>query len=164
MDTQEDDFIRVFIWILVLLVFFTMVIILIARAIGLNENSGPMTDKDVHLRTAPYGAVIISGQPSELIPVPMTTPPPKPVALVSKPPVMDGQTLYAPCAACHASGIAGAPIAGDSAAWATRLAGGFDGILQNATNGIRGMPARGGQAYSDEQMRVVVQYMVEQSR
>jgi cytochrome c5 len=37
----------------------------------------------------------------------------------------DGATVYnAVCMACHASGAAGAPKAGDKAAWAPRLATG----------------------------------------
>lgn len=56
-----------------------------------------------------------------------------------------GDAVYnAFCAACHATGVAGAPKFGDSTAWAPRIAQGYDTLLSHAINGIRGMPARGG--------------------
>lgn len=54
---EEEDFARVFAWILGLLVLFTIVIALIARAVGMDENSGPMNDADIDARTKPYGSV-----------------------------------------------------------------------------------------------------------
>lgn len=59
MSTQ-DDFTQVFVWILGLLVLFTIVVALIARSIGMDENSGPMSDKDIDQRTMPYGNVKVA--------------------------------------------------------------------------------------------------------
>ncbi len=59
--SAQDDFTRVFIWILGLLVLFTIVVALIARSIGTDENSGPMSDKDIDRRTMPYGNVKVAG-------------------------------------------------------------------------------------------------------
>ena len=51
------------------------------------------------------------------------------------------------CGTCHGAAAAamGAPAAGDAAAWKTRAdaAGGFDGLLKHAIEGIRAMPPRG---------------------
>ncbi len=58
--SAQDDFTRVFIWVLGLLVFFTIVIALVARSIGLDENSGPMSDRDIDKRTMPYGSVKVA--------------------------------------------------------------------------------------------------------
>lgn len=56
-----------------------------------------------------------------------------------------GEQVYAAvCSACHAAGVLNAPKFGDKAAWAPRLAAGYDHLVSNAINGIRGMPARGG--------------------
>ncbi len=67
------------------------------------------------------------------------------------------------CLACHASGVAGAPKLGDSAAWESRLANGIDGITTSAINGKGAMPPNGGSAYSADQIRAVVEYMLAES-
>jgi len=56
-----------------------------------------------------------------------------------------GNAVYtATCAACHDSGMAGAPKTGDNAAWAARLAQGYDTVVKHAIEGLRAMPAKGG--------------------
>lgn len=52
--------------------------------------------------------------------------------------------LYAQtCKACHANPGSGAPLAGDRAAWAPRLAQGEKTLLDHAINGYKGMPPMG---------------------
>jgi len=59
--------------------------------------------------------------------------------------LQSGEAVYtAACAACHASGAAGAPKTGDAAAWGPRLKQGFDTLVKHATEGFKGMPAKGG--------------------
>ena len=56
-----------------------------------------------------------------------------------------GNTVYvAVCAACHDSGAAGAPKLGDNAGWSARLSQGYDILIKHAIEGIRAMPAKGG--------------------
>ena len=55
-----------------------------------------------------------------------------------------GAVYTATCAACHDSGMAGSPKTGDNAAWAARLAQGYDTLVTHAIAGIRAMPAKGG--------------------
>lgn len=56
-----------------------------------------------------------------------------------------GEQVYtAACAACHNSGAAGAPKMGDAGAWGARIGQGYDTLVSHAINGIRGMPAKGG--------------------
>lgn len=58
-----------------------------------------------------------------------------------------GRAVYdANCAACHATGVAGAPRTGDKAAWSARVAQGYEGLYQSALKGKNGMPAKGGNA------------------
>lgn len=58
-----------------------------------------------------------------------------------------GEEIYqSVCASCHGTGVLDAPKTGDAAAWAPRIAQGFDTLTQNAINGLRGMPPRGGAA------------------
>lgn len=62
-----------------------------------------------------------------------------------------GAEVYkAVCAACHTTGAIGAPKLGDIAGWASRNAQGYDKLVSNAINGIRGMPAKGGNADLDD--------------
>jgi cytochrome c5 len=61
------------------------------------------------------------------------------------------ETVYtAICAACHASGAAGAPKIGDAGAWSARIAQGYDTLVKHAIEGIRGMPAKGGNPDLDD--------------
>jgi len=68
------------------------------------------------------------------------------------------------CAACHASGLAGAPKIGDAAGWGTRIAQGYETLVKHAIEGIRAMPPKGGNPDLDdfEVARAVV-YMTNQS-
>ncbi|WP_312514487.1 c-type cytochrome [Massilia sp.] len=62
-----------------------------------------------------------------------------------------GAAVYAAtCAACHDSGAAGAPKTGDNAGWGARLAQGYDTLIKHAIEGIRAMPAKGGNPDLDE--------------
>jgi cytochrome c5 len=59
--------------------------------------------------------------------------------------LQSGQAVYnAVCIACHGTGAAGAPKAGDAGAWSARIAQGYDTLVQHAVQGIRAMPAKGG--------------------
>ncbi len=75
---------------------------------------------------------------------------------------LDGEALYASagCVACHAAGVAGAPLIGDADAWAPRLEQGVDALYESVFNGKGVMPPRGGSSASDEEIMAVVDYMV----
>ena len=65
--------------------------------------------------------------------------------------LLAGEAVYTNnCAACHATGAAGAPKFGDAAAWGTRIAQGYDVLVKHAIEGIRAMPARGGNPDLDD--------------
>jgi cytochrome c5 len=75
-----------------------------------------------------------------------------------------GQAVYTSvCAACHGTGAAGAPKLGDAGAWSARIGQGYDTLVQHAVQGIRAMPAKGGNPDLDdvEVARAVV-YMANQ--
>lgn len=69
------------------------------------------------------------------------------------------QVFQAQCAACHATGAAGAPKLGDDAAWAARIKTGFDAMLASALKGKNAMPAQGGGDLSDTEIGRGVVYM-----
>jgi cytochrome c5 len=72
------------------------------------------------------------------------------------------------CSVCHGAGIAGAPKFGDKAAWAPRLAEGLDTLYSHAINGYQGkngvMPARGGSAASDDEVKAAVRYITDAAK
>ena len=78
----------------------------------------------------------------------------------------DGESIYKDaCAVCHAAGIAGAPIVGNKEAWAPRIATGKEALYHTALNGKGAMPAKGGRTeLSDDDIKAVVDYMVEQAK
>ena len=88
---------------------------------------------------------------------------PAPSAAAAQPDA--GAAVYArACAACHASGAAGAPKFGDAAAWAPKLKAGLVALQSNAIGGKGAMPPKGGNAsLSDADVRAAVAYMVERS-
>lgn len=68
------------------------------------------------------------------------------------------------CGACHASGKDGAPRIGDANAWSSRASQGLTALTEHAINGIRRMPAHGGNAgVSDIEIERAITYMVNQS-
>ena len=71
-----------------------------------------------------------------------------------------GEQVYtAQCSACHSAGLAGAPKFGDAAAWAPRIAQGYDVLLTSALKGKNAMGAQGGGDYSDIEIGRAVVYM-----
>ncbi|HQO29833.1 MAG TPA: c-type cytochrome, partial [Accumulibacter sp.] len=65
------------------------------------------------------------------------------------------------CNACHGTGAAGAPKAGDKAAWAPRIAAGMPALLESATKGKNAMPPKGGAAdLSDAELKAAVEHLV----
>jgi cytochrome c5 len=70
------------------------------------------------------------------------------------------EVFNAVCTSCHTSGALGAPKLNNKGDWASRLGQGFEKLTANAINGIRGMPARGGNPdLSDTEMARAVAYL-----
>lgn len=79
---------------------------------------------------------------------------------------VSGKDVYTnTCAACHATGAAGAPKLGDKAAWAPRLSTGADAMHASALKGKGVMPAKGGNAgLSDADVIAAVEFMMGQAK
>ena len=95
------------------------------------------TDEEIAARIKPVGVVCVQGDECA-----------KAVA-VAAPVASAGRSaddiITKHCAACHVSGLLGAPIVGETADWQARAdaKGGLDGILATAISGINAMPAKG---------------------
>ena len=75
-------------------------------------------------------------------------------------------TYQSTCYACHGTGQAHAPIVGETIEWEIRLEKGMNTLVKNTIEGLNGvMPARGlCIACSDEDLKALVEYMIEQSQ
>ncbi len=108
---------------------------------------------DIESRIAPVGEVCLQGDTSCGGPA---------VAASSGP--RSGEDVYnAACMACHTTGAGGAPVLGDVAAWADRIAKGMDVLYASGVNGVpgTGMIAKGGcMNCSDEEINAAVDFMV----
>ena len=68
------------------------------------------------------------------------------------------------CAMCHAAGLMNAPKIGDKAQWEPRIAQGYETLVSHAVNGIRTMPAKGGNPdLSDAEIAAAVAEMANQA-
>jgi cytochrome c5 len=79
--------------------------------------------------------------------------------------LQSGEAIYnVTCVACHGTGAAGAPKFGDAGQWGARISQGYDTVLKHAIEGLRAMPAKGGNPDLDdvEVARAVV-YMANKS-
>jgi len=82
----------------------------------------------------------------------------------------DGAAVFqATCSACHGAGIAGAPKAGDRAAWEPRIAKGKDALYQHALQGFQGtagvMPPKGGRVdLPDDLIKAAVDHMLDMAK
>lgn len=78
----------------------------------------------------------------------------------------DGATVYnTKCAACHASGVAGAPMVGKADEWAPRVAQGMDVLYTHADQGLNAMPPRGMcMDCTDDELKAAISFMVENSK
>jgi cytochrome c5 len=133
----------------------------------------PLTDKDITNIAAYFSLQARMSDGKTMAQLLETTERVKPVAVVAveKPSnepasnkmVRNGETvIQSSCAACHSSGVAGAPKFGDKAAWSARVAQGKEVLYTHALQGFKMMPAKGGCAScTDEEIKGAVDYIVE---
>lgn len=108
-------------------------------------------------------ATLPSGTPAAPAPASTSTAAPAaPAAPAAKSGQPDGKAVFeAACATCHATGVAGAPKAGDKAAWEPRIKTGIDSLYNSALKGKGAMPAKGGNsALPDADVKAAVDYLV----
>jgi len=154
---NDSTFSRLFIIMIIAMTVLTVILVVIAALAAddvnekLDARSAVENTQSLAQRIAPVGS--FSAETSE----------PAPVAA---PVTLSGEDAYSSCAACHAAGVAGAPLFADKAVWENRLSKGIETLYNNAINGFQGdagyMPAKGGNAaLSDESVKAAVDYMVE---
>jgi cytochrome c5 len=121
-------------------------IALISQLVTSGSQAGHESEDAVLARIAPVGSIVMaeaSGPKGNLT----------------------GEQVFAQvCKTCHEAGLAGAPKAGDKAAWGPRIAQGEKVLFEHAVAGFQGksgvMPAKGGNAdLTDDEVHRAVVYM-----
>ena len=75
-------------------------------------------------------------------------------------PLRSGEDVFkGQCSACHATGAAGAPKFGDTAAWSARIKTGFEALVHSALTGKGAMAPQGGGDFNDTEIARAVVYM-----
>ncbi|HUM96176.1 MAG TPA: c-type cytochrome, partial [Candidatus Competibacter sp.] len=86
---------------------------------------------------------------------------PKPAIAVQ---LTGAQVYNKVCAACHAAGTLGAPKTGAKDQWDPRFAQGLDTLVSHTVNGLRAMPAKGGDpSLSETNLKDAIIYMLDQT-
>ena len=79
-------------------------------------------------------------------------------------PLKSGEEVFkAQCSACHATGAAGSPKVGDTAAWAPRIKTGYEALLNSALKGKGAMGAQGGGNFEPLEIGRALVYMANNS-
>lgn len=139
----------------------------VTGGISLGKDDPAMSEEAVAKRLKPVGELVLAGSPQAAAAAAAT-----PATAVAAAPASaaDGanktKSIYdASCAACHGSGVAGAPKLGDKQAWAARIKAGNATLYSSALKGKNAMPAKGGNpSLADADVKAVVDYMVGQSK
>ncbi len=78
----------------------------------------------------------------------------------------EGKKVYdSVCFACHATGVANAPLFGNKELWAPRIATGKDALYNSALHGKGAMPPKGGNlTLEDDKIKAAVDYMVSKAQ
>lgn len=168
MSKQDSHFFNNFSLVLGILFAVTLALFAFARHVGASHQGKQVTTdptyvESVEERLKPVAAVAVSGQDNTALAIKSTGPATAAAALPA-----NGTAAYeTACLACHGAGIAGAPKAGDKAAWAPRVAQGKETLYNHAINGFDGkepgvMPAKGGRTdWPDDLIKQAVDHILE---
>jgi cytochrome c5 len=141
---------------------------LLTGGLQVDMKSRAMSEEAIAARLKPVGEVQLSLAPTA--PAASTgTASTQPAPAAQAAPVAQaksGEAVYTQvCAMCHAAGLAGAPKTGDKGAWQSRLAQGMPTLYNHALNGIRAMPAKGGNtSLSDAEVKAAVDYLAAKAK
>jgi cytochrome c5 len=169
---QDTHFFNVFSLVIALLVAVAIGLFALARIVASHTQERQVLSeadyaKNVALRLTPPAQEAIAGQDNSALAIkaPATAAAGSAAAVPKNGTELFDQT----CSACHGQGIAGAPRAGDKAAWGPRIAKGKSLLYDHAIHGFTGtagmMPAKGGRTdVSDDLVKQAVDQMVQMAQ
>ena len=168
MSKHDSQFINHFSLVLGVLVTIAVLLIALARSVAARTQAvevykDPAYVASVETHTAPFVREAVAGQDNSAMAIKAPAGAGPAVALAV--PKTGKELFESVCTSCHGAGIAGAPKAGDKAAWAPRIAEGKATLYQHALGGFTGkagvMPPKGGRTdLPDDLIKQGVDYMV----
>ena len=162
MSNNDKQFATVFVAVLGALAVLAIILYFLAGMLGSQISQGK-SEEVILQNIKPVGQVNIAGESAAGAEAPAATA--DAGAAAAAEPMSADKIYQTNCLACHSTGAAGAPKTGDAAAWAPRIAQGMDTLVSNAINGLNAMPPKGlCMTCSDDDLRAVVEYIVEQSQ
>ncbi|MGH8661010.1 MAG: c-type cytochrome [Burkholderiales bacterium] len=144
---------------------------LVTSGSDLSRNNPGLSEQAIAKRLKPVGELVVD--PSQ--PPPVATPSGVPATVAAAAPAPGaksaatakadagrGKSVYdATCNVCRGPGVAGAPKAGDKAAWAPRLKAGMSALYASSIKGKNAMPPKGGNlGLADADANATVDYLV----
>ncbi len=175
MSKQDTHFFNVFSMVIGLLVAIAIAIFAFARSVASEtQDKAVLAEaqylKSVKERLAPVSQVAVAGQDNAAMAIKADNPTQGGAGAGALVMPKDGEGLFTQtCSVCHGAGIAGAPKAGDKAAWGPRIAEGKDTLYHHAMAGYQGktgvMPPKGGRLDApDDLVKQAVDYMVNMAK
>ena len=172
MSKHDTHFFNVFSLVLGLLVVVAIVLFALARVVaGQTQEPAVYADRDyqtsVEERLQPFSREAVAGKDNSALAIVESKPA---QAIAALPIPKNGDDVFQQvCSACHGQGIAGAPKAGDAAAWGPRIAKGKTVLYDHALHGVQGqagvMPAKGGRVdIPDDLIKAAVDHMVDMAK
>jgi cytochrome c5 len=170
---QDTHFFNVFSLVIGLLVAVTIMLFALARVVASHTQekqvlTEPDYSKNVAMRIGAPSQEAVAGADNSAMAIKAEAP----AGAGSAAPAMpkSGTELFEQtCSVCHGQGIAGAPKAGDKAAWAPRMAEGKATLYEHALKGFQGktgvMPPKGGRTdVPDDLVKQAVDHMVQMAQ
>jgi cytochrome c5 len=170
---QDTHFFNVFSMVIGLLLAIAVGIFALARIVAshtqdLQVMSEPDYARSVNARLQPPTREAVAGKDNSAMAIKVEGPAAAGSAVAAMP--KNGTEMFEQtCSACHGQGIAGAPKAGDKAAWAPRIAEGKATLYEHALKGFQGkagvMPPKGGRTDApDALIKEAVDHMVQMAQ
>jgi cytochrome c5 len=163
-ESSDTHFFNSFSVVLGILIAFTICLFAFARGLGRDHQlrdvrEDPLLKQQTTQNTAPFAHEAIAGQDNSALAI-AAAPAGGASGSAAAIPATGEDAFKQVCSACHATGLNGAPKAGDKAAWAPRIAQGKDTLYKDAIGGKGLMPPKGGTTWPDATIRMTVDYMV----
>ena len=170
MSKQDTHFINIFSLVIGILVAIAIAIFALARTVAsrtqdIDVRAEAQYLKSVDGRIQPFAHEAVAGHDNSSLAIKADTTAAAPAGGSAAIPKDGAEVFQQTCSVCHGTGIAGAPKAGDRAAWAPRIAKGKAVLYQHALQGFQGtsgvMPPKGGRVdLPDDLIKAAVDHMV----
>jgi len=174
MSKQDTHFFNVFSLVISLLVAVAVGLFALARIVASHtQNLQVLTEadysKNVDARIHPLVREAIAGRDNSALDIKPAVAAAAGSAASAAMPKNGTELFDQACSACHGQGIAGAPRAGDKAAWRARIAQGNAMLYEHALKGFQGsagvMPPKGGRTDApDDLVKQAVDHMVQMAQ